>query len=390
MTDHDAFSLCEGGRLHDMLQRAGLVGRAPRRVLLVVILCTVGLLPLVILSVMAGSAFGGEGRPLFHDLAPWIRYLVVVPILVLAEPFTDRFVGLVIDAVRRSKVVREPDIPAFEASVEKASRTATSDTVELILLVAALSLPHLAAASLPRTAIGAGWHGTIAEGVVAFSAAGRWYAWVSLPLVEFLLLRWFWRVFAWGRLLWRLSRLDLALAPAHPDRAAGLGFLALSARAFLPLCIGLSMLAATGLSKLIQSREASLMDMRGPVIALIVVECLLLLAPQCFFAGALLKAKNRALIGYGLAATAMTREFGRHWTDQGPPKGVELLGSAEPSAMIDYASTYGLVQGIQPIPGLSLRQVLGFVLLLAAPFAPLLLYEYSVKEILQQLLQLVR
>lgn len=390
MAEGMAFSICEGGRFHDTLRKAGLTGGPRGRLGFVLLLIAIGLLPLVILSGMAGTAFGGAGRPLFHDLAPWIRYLVVLPILVLAEPFTDRFVGLVVDTFRRAGIVREPDVPVFETAVERATRTATSDTVELILLVAALSLPHLAAASLPRTAIGAGWHGTIAEGVVAFSAAGRWYAWVSLPLVEFLLLRWFWRVFAWGRLLWRLSRLDLALAPAHPDRAAGLGFLALSARAFLPLCIGLSMLAATGLSKLIQSREASLMGMRGPVIALIVVECLLLLAPQCFFAGALLKAKNRALIGYGLAATAMTREFGRHWTDQGPPKGVELLGSAEPSAMIDYASTYGLVQGIQPIPGLSLRQVLGIVLLLATPFAPLLLYEYSVKEILQQLLQLVR
>jgi hypothetical protein len=86
----------------------------------------------------------------------------------------------------------------------------------------------------------------------------------------------------------------------------------------------------------------------------------------------------------------MSREFESHWTGPGSRPGAELLDNSESSSMIDYAGTYGLVQGMQPIAGVSLRLGLMLVLVLAAPFAPLLLYKYSVKEILVQVLQLVR
>jgi len=390
MTDRGAFSICAGGRLHEMLTRAGFAAGARRQVILVSVLLAVGLLPLLILSAVAGTAFGGAGRPFFHDLAPWVRYLLVVPALLLAEPYTDRLAGVVVDTFRRSRIVGDSDLPAFEAAVDKAGRTATSDAAELILLLIALALPHLAFLSLPQPAIGVGWYATVVGSEPHLTAAGYWYTWVSLPLVEFLIMRWLWRAFAWGRLLWRVSRLDLALAPAHPDRSAGLGFLAWSPLAFLPLCVGLSMLTATGLAKLIESGGASLTDALGPITALVLCECLLLLAPHFFFSGALRTVRDQALIGYGLAATTMSREFESHWTGPGSRPGAELLDNSESSSMIDYAGTYGLVQGMQPIAGVSLRLGLMLVLVLAAPFAPLLLYKYSVKEILVQVLQLVR
>ena len=39
---------------------------------------------------------------------------------------------------------------------------------------------------------------------------------------------------------------------------------------------------------------------------------------------------------------------------------------------------------------ISLREIAGILLPVAAPFAPLLLYQYSLKEILQGVVQLVR
>jgi hypothetical protein len=54
---------------------------------------------------------------------------------------------------------------------------------------------------------------------------GYWLAAVSLPIFQFILLRWYVRFFIWFQFLWRISKLDLRLLPAHPDRAGGLGFL---------------------------------------------------------------------------------------------------------------------------------------------------------------------
>ena len=48
---------------------------------------------------------------------------------------------------------------------------------------------------------------------------------MSIPIFQFLTLRWLYRLLLWFLFLWRVSRLDLRLAPSHPDRAGGLGFL---------------------------------------------------------------------------------------------------------------------------------------------------------------------
>src|SRR5262249_21323208 len=65
--------------------------------------------------------------------------------------------------------------------------------------------------------------------------AGFWYVLVSIPLLRFIVLRWYLRLFIWFRFLWQISRIKLHLVPAHPDRAAGLAFLGKSAYAFGPI-----------------------------------------------------------------------------------------------------------------------------------------------------------
>src|SRR4030095_3409740 len=69
------------------------------------------------------------------------------------------------------------------------------------------------------------WYATPGAGGSTLSAAGVWYAYVSLPLFQFLLLRWYFRMLIWFQLMWRLSRIDLHLVPTHPARCAGVAFL---------------------------------------------------------------------------------------------------------------------------------------------------------------------
>ncbi len=389
MIDVPAFSLCVGGRLHARLSKSGLARGGRGRPLLVGVLLAVGWLPLVILTAVDGVLVGGVDHPLVSDLGAWARFFVVIPIMVFSEPVADRILGTVVELFRRTGLVRPADLPAFDAAVARAQRYATSDTVELLLLLTALALPHLVVASLPHISTDTAWFGSVAGGNQKINAAGYWYAWVSLPLVQFLLLRWLWRILAWWGLVWRVSKLDLAWVAAHPDGAGGLGFLAWSPLAFRTVFFGFSALAATTISNRIQYGGWGLADARGPVIAFIVLECLLLLAPQFFFAGGLVKARYAALAGYGMTGFTMTREFDRQWTAPPPPHGADLLESPQSSALIDYAGTYGLVNAMRPVP-ISLREVGAILLPLAAPFVPLLLYQYSIKQILQGVIQLVR
>jgi hypothetical protein len=64
-----------------------------------------------------------------------------------------------------------------------------------------------------------------------------WFGYVSLSIFQFLLCRWYFRLFIWTRFLWQVSRIDLRLVPTHPDRVGGLGFLADTVYAFIPLLI---------------------------------------------------------------------------------------------------------------------------------------------------------
>jgi hypothetical protein len=57
-----------------------------------------------------------------------------------------------------------------------------------------------------------------------FPRSNGWFVYVSLPVYQFMLFRWLFRIFVWSRFLWQVSRLDLHLVPTHPDRADGLGF----------------------------------------------------------------------------------------------------------------------------------------------------------------------
>ena len=63
---------------------------------------------------------------------------------------------------------------------------------------------------------------------------GTWFAFVSVPVFQFILMRWYVRMLIWFWLLLRVSLLSLRLQPEHPDRAGGLGFVGGSSIAFTP------------------------------------------------------------------------------------------------------------------------------------------------------------
>ena len=389
MDDSSPFSICDGGILHRALRQVAPAGSARGRPVLVGILFAIGWLPLLVLSATHGTLINGVDHPLLYDFGVWARYVVVVPIMVAGEPVADQILGTIVDLFRRTGVVQSEDLPRFEECVRQAQGRARSSVVELALLVTALALPHLMAASLPSPATGSAWFGTVSSGEVQSSPAGIWYTWISLPLVQFLMLRWLWRILVWWSLLWRVAKLHLTCAAGHPDGAGGLGFLSWSPRAFRTVAVGFSVVAAGSVSNQIQFGGTTLLDARGAIIAFVLIESLLLLSPQFFFAKGLVRARYSALAGYGLTASAISGEFERRWTGPSAGRGLELLQSSEPSTVADYSTAFGLVRTMRPVP-ISIREVAVVVLPLLAPFAPLLLYQYSLKQILQQVLQLVR
>src|SRR5262249_21377675 len=131
------------------------------------------------------------------------------------------------------RIVLPNDLPRFQHAIDSAVRLRNSIPLEAALLIFVYTLGlWLWNSRVPIESAswyafpGGRWHLTV---------AGYWYVFISIPIVQFIVLRWYLRLFIWFRFLWQVSRINLKLIPTHPDRCAGLAFLGKSAYAFGPI-----------------------------------------------------------------------------------------------------------------------------------------------------------
>src|SRR5688572_15550696 len=206
------FSLVIGGPLFQALRRAGLVGDSLQLVRRrIVVIATLVWVPLLVLSVADGKAWGNAvAVPFLYDIDAHARFLVALPLLIVAElvvhrrtrPVVTQFVtlGLVRGAVR------EP----FDAAIRSAMRLRNSVVVEVLLILLVYGVGILVVWRYYVALDAATWYAAPAGTGREVHLAGWWYFFVSLPVFQFLLLRWYFRIFLWARFLWPISRLDIA------------------------------------------------------------------------------------------------------------------------------------------------------------------------------------
>ena len=99
------------------------------------------------------------------------------------------------------------------------------------------------------------------------SLAGLWLISVSLPLLHFVLLRWYYRLWIWGRLLLQISKIDLALIPTHPDRTGGLASCRFRSTASYPGALVHGVLLAGWVGDRIFTFDAALIDFKIEIAA---------------------------------------------------------------------------------------------------------------------------
>src|SRR5204862_1216499 len=139
------------------------------------------------------------------------------------------------------------------------------------------------------------------------SLAGWWFGCVSLPLFQFILLRWYFRLFIWARFLWHVSRIELKLVPTHPDRCGGLEFLASVCTAFAPVLLAQGALLAGTLANQIFYAGAKLSQFKVEIIAMLAVALFAVLGPLLVFIPVLGHAKRVGLREYGSLAQRYVR-----------------------------------------------------------------------------------
>jgi len=384
------FSLVLGGPLYQLLRRAHLSDDAlfflRRRIAVLVALAW---LPLLILSVAEGHAWSGSVKlPFIDDLEMHVRLLIAMPLLILAElvvhkrmlPVVGQFIsrGLVPHAARGQ----------FDAAITATMRLRNSVSAELLLIAVVYGVDAL---FLWRSQVALGvesWYGVAVDGGSQISLAGWWASWVSLPLFQFLLLRWYFRLFVWARFLWLVSRIELNIMPTHPDRCGGLGFLASVIYAFAPVLLAQGTIMAGLIASRIFYAGATLPEFKVELIGLVAFMVFAVLGPMLVFAPKLEAAKRAGLREYGILAQRYVRDFDYKWLRGGAPADEQLIGSADVQSLADMGGSFDVVKEMKIAP-FTLRTVLQLGVVTLLPVAPLLLTMISLEEALTQLLSAV-
>lgn len=381
------FSLVLGGPLYQLWKKARLdddAGQLVRRRVAAMVL--LAWLPLLLLSLADGRAWGGGGTLAFlEDIEMHARLLLALPLLVVAElvvhlrmrpvvrQFTDR--GLIPDAA----------MPKFEAAIAAALRLRNSVTAELLLIALVYTVGVAATWRSQGVLEVATWSGVGADGSWHPSLAGWWLGCVSMPLFQFLLLRWYFRLFIWARFQWQVSRIELQFMPTHPDRCGGLGFLGGVSYAFAPVLLAQGVLLSGMMANRILYAGAKLPEFKVELIGLVAVLVFAILGPMLAFAPKLAAAKRAGQREYGTLAQTYAREFDRKWLRGDAAPDEALLGSADIQSLADIGNGVGVIGEMRMAP-FTMRTVFELGVMTLLPVGPLLLTMISLEELLDRVL----
>ena len=385
-SETEDFSLVLGGPLFQLLRKAHLEGDAlellHRRIIACILLAWV---PLAVLSMLSGIR-GGSGRiPFFTDIEVHARFLIALPILIGAELLVHSRLRPVVRRFLEWRIVLPEQRPIFQKAIDSALRLRNSVVVELALIVVVYTVGLLI------------WSRRMDFGLVTWFAlpgsrwnltpAGYWYVFVSLPVFQFILLRWYMRLLIWFRFLWQVNRIDLNLVPTHPDRCGGLSFLGKSSYAFAPILVAQGVILSGVVAGRVLYRGESLRSFRFEIAGLIVFLVVAVLAPLLMFSRRMARARRKGLADYGLFAQRYVETFDQKWVRSSYPSG-ELLGSGDIQSLADLGNSYQIVREMRTVP-FGLQDISRLAIATAAPLSPLLLTIFSFEELIIRLFKVV-
>jgi hypothetical protein len=376
MTDQaeHALWLGDGGPFYTVARRIHLL--RPSGTLHIGWLVAIAWLPLVIASAVRVAA-GHTVDPLMHDISVHTRLLVALPLFVGAERILDQTCRAAFHQLYAGDMVEHA---ALNALADRSRALRDSVVVEGTIALAALLVSQIVMWSGGST-------GLIHGGVRAiWSFARFWYGFVGLPLVLFLMTRWFWRWLVWVYALLRLSRMRIATIGTHPDRAAGLAPLGWPIMAFCGYLLALSSILAGAWGTQLLDGELTVPRLIPTLCLTLVVAYVLACAPLLVFTGKLYRARRRAIADYTPLAHDYVRDIQQKWIDGHPTE--PLLGTPDFQSWHDLESAFENLEKVRMFvfDFASLRNILIATLL---PALPLLATTLSVEDVLHRLAGLV-
>jgi hypothetical protein len=295
------------------------------------------------------------------DYATQTRFLIILPLLILAAPALSKRLGKVADHLE--EFVLESQLSDFDANWTSFERLGNSMAAQVVIVLLTYTLAlGLAQYLSPEGAeIVTWWKGGGAFSW--FSPAGTWALFISYPILVCLALLWLWRQLLWTRFMRATARLDLRLIAAHPDSVGGIGFLesALRGQHAFSFCLGLGLTGAVA-NRVIHHGEK--LTGFGPVAGVLVAAVLLIcVAPYFVFTPVLMQLRRRGLLKYGAFARTAGEHFEKKWLERPDTLNQDVLTVGDFSAIHDL---YGVVSNVNDIGVVPVSRVDLYALILVA------------------------
>lgn len=340
-------------------------------------------LPLAAWAVWTRRALPGDiAEPLLAHYAIHAQLLLCLPVLILGEGFAHGITTRLVPQFVVSGVVRETDVGRFREVVQGLARLRSSGVPWLVIAVLVLVWFFVPRSLIPLHELT--WAESGAQ--VGWGFGGWWYVYVSRPIFQIFAFAWLWRVVLLAVLFRRIARLDLQLAPCHPDRTGGLGFTADFPRMFAPLAFASSTLLSARWAHEVVYHGAhvkSYATLAAVFAGTLLIVCL---APLLLFAPRLAQVRRRALLDYGALVGEHGRLVHRRWIAREAMSQPPLLAAPEIGPSADVAALYQAVERMRTLP-LGKSVIATLAMAVAIPLACLFAIEIPVGEMLGKILK---
>lgn len=376
-----------GGPAYRLMQRIGLIkGAGPSLGRRVVGFLLITWVPLLAFSFIEGRALGPTPREsLLLDFATYARFFLAVPLLFVAEVVTGlrlRSAGL---HFIRGNFVRPEDLPAVEAAIVRAARRREALLPELVMLgVALLGAWYFTLETWSLGTATATWRSAVRPGGIGLSLAGFWYQCVAVPILQFFVYRWLWRLFIWTCFLRDMARLNLNLVATHPDRAGGLGFLGGAHVTLAIFAFAFSCVLSGHVAFQVYFEAVPIETFKTLFVVYLVLMELICLGPLLIFVPLLARTRRAGLGQYSILADTYNRAFEQKWVAGEAPPDEPLLGSGDIQSLADLGNSFGLIREMRLFP-FSQQQILQIAVIASLPGLPLIFLVMPVGELLKLL-----
>jgi len=376
--NYEGFSLVSGGLIYSLtsvFRRKDNPKSNLRNTAIALSLIT--WLPLCLLALYYGTLNDDRTTiSFFEDFVVHVRYLFVVPFLILIEKMVDRSF---VEYIKNSDdIIPNVQQPKYNNLVKRLGKLTRSFLPEIIVLV----VYYIIIFTDPQVmnVEDSGRNYLTYPGTNTLNLAG-WYNWLfCVPVFLLLIFRWFWRWIVWVYSLIKISYFKLFIDPLHADKMVGLGYLNLVPLTFSYIFIAPSAMMSAVIGIDIIYNGATFMSYYQLILLYVIIAPVILYSPLLIFMPKLVNAKRDGVLLFGDLLRKHNQDYIKKWIDGEPDQNEPILGALDNSSLADINGSYAPIEEIKLFP-VDLKMIIVSIFINIIPYIPLVFTYYSFSEL---------